>query len=84
MIRNLIILWTIVAIVLNLCGVGDFATWKITALPWHWSCCCIFYWWLALFIVTYIVCIWKAAKRQAEYDALPDAWKAIMRRHYKG
>lgn len=35
MIKNLIILWTIVAIVLNLCGVGDFANWKITALPWH-------------------------------------------------
>lgn len=38
------LLWTVVAVVLSLCGVGVFAEWPITAFPWHWSCLCILYW----------------------------------------
>ena len=39
-----VIVWTIVAVTLTLCGVGLFANWPITAWPWRWSCMCIFYW----------------------------------------
>lgn len=39
-----VLLWTVVAVVLSLCGIGAFAEWPITAWPWHWSCLCILYW----------------------------------------
>ena len=48
MIFPLILIWTLVAVILHLCGVGAFAEWPITAWPWHWSCLCIFWWDLVL------------------------------------
>lgn len=39
-----VLVWTMLAVVLNLCGVCAFANWPITAWPWHWSCFCILYW----------------------------------------
>lgn len=43
-----VLLWSVVAVTLTLCGVGAFAQWPITAWPWHWSCLCILYWDLIL------------------------------------
>ena len=40
----MITLWTIVAVVLHLCGIGSFADWPITAVPTTWSCFCLFWW----------------------------------------
>lgn len=39
-----VLIWTTLAVILSLCGVGAFAEWPITAMPWHWSCLCILYW----------------------------------------
>lgn len=50
-----VLLWTIVAIVLTLCGVGTFADWPITAWPWHWSCLCILYWDIAITLALLVV-----------------------------
>lgn len=51
----LVLIWTIVSIILNLSGVGAFATWDITAWPWHWSCLCILYWDLLLTVALVIL-----------------------------
>lgn len=50
-----VLLWTILAIVLNLCGVGTFASWDITAMPWHWSCLCILYWDIILTVLLFVI-----------------------------
>lgn len=39
-----ITVWTLVAVILHFAGVGAFAEWAVTAVPWHWSCLCIFWW----------------------------------------
>lgn len=46
-----IVLWSLVAVVLHLCGVGAFAEWPITAWPWHWSCLCILWYDLMLTVI---------------------------------
>lgn len=62
-----VLLWSIVAITLTLCGVGAFANWPITAWPWHWSCLCIFYWDMILTVALLFVvalCKWYLAYRK--------------------
>lgn len=49
-------LWTIIAIVLKLCGIGAFAKWDFIAWPWHWSCLCIELWSLILYLAI-VLCI---------------------------
>jgi len=39
-----IMVWTLVAVILHFAGVGAFAEWAVTAVPWHWSCLCILWW----------------------------------------
>lgn len=39
-----IVVWSLVAVVLHFAGVGAFAEWAVTAVPWHWSCLCILWW----------------------------------------
>ena len=41
---GIIELWTILAVVLKLCGVGVFANWHIIAGPFTWSCMCLELW----------------------------------------
>ena len=60
---SLVLIWTIVSIILNLSGVGVFATWDITAWPWHWSCCCIL--WLYLCFVAIVVAVVTGLKTHA-------------------
>lgn len=60
---NLVLIWTIVSIILNLSGVGAFATWDISAWPWHWSCCCIL--WLYLCFVAIVVAVVTGLKTRA-------------------
>lgn len=50
-----VLLWTILVIVFALCGVGAFASWDITAMPWHWSCLCILYWDIILTVLLFII-----------------------------
>ena len=73
MIKILVIIWTMVAVILNLCEIGTFAKWDITALPWHWSCLCIFYWWLFVYIVCVCIVAWRRVKAQQAWDESP-AW----------
>ena len=65
----IVLLWTLVAVVLSLCGIGAFAEWPITAWPWHWSCLCILYWdivlWSALiflFVSIGFITAWRKEK----------------------
>ena len=54
-----LVVWTLVSIILHLCGVGSFAVWPIIAGPLTWSCCCLLMWdfiiaFAALFILLII------------------------------
>lgn len=80
MLKILILLWTLTCIVLNLCEIGKFSSWEITAWPWSWSCLCIFYWWIFLkFIFAFIVTFIKV-KRQKEWDNAPEWYKHFNKR----
>lgn len=50
-----ILMWTMLAVVLNLCGVGVFQNWEITDWPWRWSCLCILYWDMILTFLLIVV-----------------------------
>ena len=43
-ISAIVIIWTLASVILNLCGVGKFADFPITAWPWEWSCLFVLYW----------------------------------------
>lgn len=69
-----VLLWTLASVILSLCGIGVFAEWAITALPWHWSCLCILYWDLILsgaliFLLLFIKAIvaWRREKTINSY-----------------
>ncbi len=80
MLKILILLWTLTCIVLNLCEIGKFASWEITAWPWSWSCLCIFYWWIFFkFIFAFIVTVIKV-KKQKEWDNAPEWYKHFNKR----
>ena len=49
---GIIEVWTIVAVVLHLCGVGSFAEWPLIANPFTWSCLCLEIW---VFIFYFVV-----------------------------
>ena len=62
-VMGLIEIWTIIAIVLKLCGIGVFAEWPIIAGPFTWSCMCIELWsiivyacLLGIYIVLKFIC----------------------------
>lgn len=40
----ILVIWTLVAIILHCCGVGEFAQWPICAWITHWSCMCLLLW----------------------------------------
>lgn len=61
----LVLIWTVVAIILKYSEVGVFATWDVTAWPWHWSCCFILY--LYLCFVALIVAFVTAVKVYAHW-----------------
>ena len=78
-----VLLWTIVAVVLTLCGVGAFAQWPITAWPWHWSCLCILYWDLALTVglVVFLLLakLFVALRRERVINSLPPEQREFIR-----
>ena len=80
LIKFAVVVWTLVAIILNLCGVGTFASWDITARPWHWSCLCIFYWYVALIFILTFVKEYRLAKARAEWDNAPEWVKHFTKR----
>lgn len=49
-------LWTIIAIVLKLAGVGSFAEWPIIAWPTHWSCLCVEIWAIIFYLAIVAIC----------------------------
>lgn len=56
-------IWSIIAVVLHLCGVGSFAEWPIIAWPWHWSCLCIELWVFGIYgLVIVAVLLWMLIK----------------------
>lgn len=66
-ISTIVIIWTLVSIILSLCGVGRFAEFPITAWPWNWSCLFVLYWVVivsALFVAGTLGFTWKRASRQ--------------------
>lgn len=70
-----VLLWTFVAVVLTLCGVGTFASWDITAMPWHWSCLCILYWYIvwtvllfAILVLLKFIIAWRRERIINQYD----------------
>lgn len=66
-ISAIVIIWTLVSIILSLCGVGKFAEFPITAWPWNWSCLFVLYWAVivsALFVAGTIGFAWRRASRQ--------------------
>ena len=52
---GIIEIWTIVAVVLKLCGVGIFADWPIIASPFTWSCMCIELWVVMFYIFLVVI-----------------------------
>lgn len=48
-------LWTIIAIVLKLAGVGSFAEWPIIASPLTWSCMCIEIWAIIFYLAAILL-----------------------------
>lgn len=50
-------IWTIIAVVLHCCGVGDFANWPIIAGPFTWSCMCIEIWVFLLYGIALLICL---------------------------
>jgi hypothetical protein len=48
-------LWTIIAIVLKLAGVGSFAEWPIIASPLTWSCMCIEIWAIIFYLAVILL-----------------------------
>lgn len=66
-ISAIVIIWTLVSIILSLCGVGKFAEFPITAWPWNWSCLFVLYWdaiVAALCVAGTLVFAWRRASRQ--------------------
>jgi hypothetical protein len=66
-ISAIVIIWTLVSIILSLCGVGKFAEFPITAWPWNWSCLFVLYWVAivsALFVAGTLGFAWRRASRQ--------------------
>lgn len=80
LIRFAVVIWTLVAIILNLCGVGAFASWDITARPWNWSCLCIFYWYMALIFVLVVIREYRLAKAREAWDNSPEWVKHFTKR----
>lgn len=57
---GIIEIWTIIAVVLKLCGVGVFADWPIIAAPFTWSCMCLELW--VMMFYTFLVGIYVVLK----------------------
>ena len=82
-----VLLWTIVAVVLTLCGVGAFAQWPITAWPWHWSCLCILYWDLGITVLLLVFLLlaklYVAWRRKRVINSLHPEQREFIRRMMK-
>lgn len=78
--RIMVFVWTMLATVLHLCGVGSFTDWSITDLPWRWSCLSILYWWLILSTINFILQTILLYKRQKEWDNSPEWVKHFTKR----
>lgn len=79
-----VLVWTIVAVVLTLCGVGAFAQWPITAWPWNWSCLCILYWDLiltvALVVFMLLLKLFLAWRREKVINSYAPEQREFIRR----
>ena len=79
-----VIVWSIVAVTLALCGVGSFAQWPITAWPWHWSCLCILYWDLiltaALFFILFVLKFIVAWRKEMVINSYAPEQRDFIRR----
>ena len=82
-----VLLWSIVAITLTLCGVGSFAQWNITAWPWHWSCLCILYWDLILTVALIFLLaglkLFVAWRKEKEINSYAPEQRDFIRRMMK-
>lgn len=81
-ISTIVIIWTLVSIILSLCGVGKFAEFPITAWPWNWSCLFVLYWSVivsALFVAGTVGFAWWCASRQAHEQADKDTMGKVAR-----
>ena len=59
---NWVELWTMSAIILHFCRIGDFAEWPVIAWPWHWSCFCICIWSRIVALAIYIFACFMSNK----------------------
>ena len=52
---EIILIWSLVAVVLHFAGVGKFAEWPVMAVPWKWSCMCIMIWFIIVLALLAVV-----------------------------
>lgn len=81
----IVLVWTLVAVILHLIGVGQFAEWELTAWPWYWSCLCLMYWFLILYVellgmVTLVTLYSKWKKEKRVINQYPPEVRAFIRR----
>lgn len=80
----IVLVWTLVAVVLCLSGVGQFAEWELTAWPWHWSCLCVMYWFLILYVgmlgMVTLVTIYSEWKKERVISQYPPEQRVFIRR----
>lgn len=80
----LVLVWTLVAVILCLSGVGQFAQWELTAWPWHWSCLCLMYWFLGLSVALIgtvtLVALYSEWKKERVISQYPPEQRDFIRR----
>lgn len=80
----IVLVWTLVAVILHLSGVGQFAQWELTAWPWHWSCLCLMYWFWILYVgmlgMVTLVTIYSEWKKERVISQYPPEQRDFIRR----
>lgn len=83
---GIIEIWTIVAVVLKLCGVGVFTNWPIIAWPFTWSCLCLELWVVMFYLFLLGICAvlilpYKLCNPLAIKSLLQSARKECEKKH---
>lgn len=80
----IVLVWTLVAVILHLIGVGQFAEWELTAWPGHWSCLCLMYWFLIIYVellgMVTLVALYSKWKKERLINKYPPEMRAFVRR----
>jgi len=80
----IVLVWTLVAVILHLIGVGQFAEWELTAWPGSWSCLCLMYWFLILYVellgMVTLVTLYSKWKKKRVINQYPPEMIAFIRR----